>query len=223
MEKYLKLILKKEQYIKRMRSHIDSLDQELQFIQREMQLVREQNEQDYICLHKLNNEEKEENKTISVFFVMVTLAVLSVLSYPFILYLGFSSLFTIMAILGFNTANIILSFASVKIIKKYYRYLREKNKKIIQEQFSKVMSSNKKREEVFQKYTSILDKKKDSQVLIEHEEQSIEKIKREIMDSLLAICERKKDASIPLFPQDLEMEFPELDLLDQDMDITKKR
>ena len=43
------------------------------------------------------------------------------------------------------------------------------------------------------------------------------------MLSLLAICERKKDASIPLFPQDLEMEFPELDLLDQDMDITKKR
>ena len=41
-----------------MRSHIDSLDQELQFIQREMQLVREQNEQDYICLHKLNNRRK---------------------------------------------------------------------------------------------------------------------------------------------------------------------
>lgn len=60
---------------------------------------------------------------------MVTLAVLSVLSYPFILYLGFSSLFTIMAILGFNTANIILSLLVLNN-KKYYRYLREKIKKL---------------------------------------------------------------------------------------------
>ena len=91
MEEYLKLILKKEKYLRRIKEQIKALEKDLLMIQKELQNVYEQNGREYIKLNSLSKEDEEANRTSFVFLIMIVLFIISILAYPFMAHFGISS------------------------------------------------------------------------------------------------------------------------------------
>ena len=75
MEEYLKLILKKEKYLRRIKEQIKALEKDLLMIQKELQNVYEQNGREYIKLNSLSKEDEEANRTSFVFLIMIFIAI----------------------------------------------------------------------------------------------------------------------------------------------------
>lgn len=206
MEEYLRLILKKEKYVRRIKEQIKVLEKDLLMIQKELQNVYEQNGREYIKLNSLNKEDEEADKTSFVFLVMIVLFVISILAYPFMAHFGISSILAFIYLLGFNLVNGIVSFCVVKMIHKYYQKFRLDHSLMIKRQFDLVMKSNYKREDIQRKYESVFAKKKNLMNIVCEEEKSIQEIKSSIVATLVQMYEEKNQSLLVMLDQMIEID-----------------
>lgn len=206
MEEYLKLILKKEKYLRRIKEQIKALEKDLLMIQKELQNVYEQNGREYIKLNSLSKKDEEANRTSFVFLIMIVLFIISILAYPFMANFGISSVLSFCYLLGFNLINVTVSFGVEKIIHKYYQTFRLRHSLVIKRQFDLVMESNRKREEVRKKYESLFAKKKDLMKIICEEEKSIQEIKNLIVNTFLQMYEVRNQDLLAVLDKMIEID-----------------
>lgn len=207
MEEYLRLILKKEKYIRRLEEQIEVLEKDLLMVQKELRDVYEENAREYTKLNSLNKEDEEANRTSFVLLGMLVLFVISILTYPFMVHLGISSILAFIYLLGFNLINGIVSFGVVKMIHKYYQKFRLEHSLIIERQFDLVMESNRKREDIQKKYESVFAKKKKLMNIIFEEEKSIQEIKSSIVAILVHMYEERNQSLLAMLDQMIEIDI----------------
>ena len=186
MERYLELILKKRQYIQKLKIKLQNINQSIEKLKNQEQIYVQRQVNCYVKLNEYQMIEKESTIITYTFLFSFILFLLSGFSISIFKPTDISIIKLFLKILLFNVIQVSSVFMVVQFIRKYFQEKREQNHEKIIKVSEQIKELNDLRFHLFREQNLLQQEKKNLMELILKEEDSINDVSKIIMDTLLA-------------------------------------
>ena len=186
MERYLELILKKRQYIQKLKIKLQNINQSIEKLKNQEQIYVQRQANCYVKLNEYQMIEKESTIITYTFLFSFILFLLSGFSISIFKPTDISIIKLFLKILLFNVIQVSSVFMVVQFIRKYFQEKREQNHEKTINVSEQIKELNDLRFHLFREQNLLQQEKKNLMELILKEEDSINDVSKIIMDTLLA-------------------------------------
>ncbi len=187
MNNYLKLILKKQQYIERLQKELDKLQEIQNGFSSQKIRFKLLNEDLKEQLEELSYYDKEENICFKIAVLRIVLLLLSIVFFLISLEFGAPLFYSIIGIIIFNLINILGTIGISRILSFYFDERRRENRRMIDQTEIAILQLRKDKEAFYQNVTLIEEKKKSLLEEKKKEQNSLIAISNSVIYSLMQL------------------------------------
>ena len=169
------IIYKKDLYVQELEEKCKKIEERLTQIYEEKQNLRDHSLEKYCALNLLRKDDMEMNIISAIGLLATGIAVMALISQPFLLQWGLNLMLTSLLTLGVIGVDVGIAFGLIKIVKTIFKNIYMQNKEVICEYIKAIQYDQERIFALNREYTKLLEQKRKTILMIkkEREETSI--------------------------------------------------